>query len=284
MTAAELVQFGVNLSMALKVFSVALERGKTPIWTVVMEPGLLVRSLVAMYVVMPLVAVAIAYAFDLNRALEVGLILLALSPVPPILPKKEIETGGSRRYVLGLLAVASLASIVVVPGGIALIGWFFGEHAIIPLDVTAKVVAVSVFLPLIAGLATARLAPESSGRIARPLSIAATVLLLALFLPILLAARHAIFAQFGNFTILAIVAFSLVGIGVGHLLGGPVEGNRSALALATATRHPGVALAIMHAIAPQNQEVGPVILLYLLVSAIASLPYVGWQKRRVAHA
>lgn len=279
MTTAELVRLGVNLSMALMVFCVALERGGNPVRLVTSEPRLLVRSLVAMYVVMPAVAVAIAINFELNHALEVALILLALSPVPPILPRKEIEAGGSRWYVLGLLAAASLVAILVVPAGLALIGRIFGLALHIPLGVTTQVVATSVLLPLIAGRVVAHFAPKFAGRAAHPLAIAATVLLFVLFLPLLFVTRHAIFAQFGNFTIAAIVIFTVVGLAVGHLSGGPVPGNRAALALATATRHPGVALATLHAVTPQDQGVAPVVLLYLLLSVIVSWPYVAWRKR-----
>ena len=279
MTAAALVQFGVNLSMALMVFCVALKAGTAQVRLGITDPGLLARSLIAMYVVMPLIVVGIAYVLELNHALEVALVLLALSPVPPILPKKEIEAGGSTRYVLGLLAVASLVAVLVVPGGIALIGPIFGQHVMIPAGVTTKVVATSVLLPLIAGFVIAHFVPQFAKKVAGPLSTAANMLLVVLFLPILFAARHVIFAQFGNFTILAIAIFTLVGLAVGHLLGGPLEGDRSALALATATRHPGVALAILHVVAPKDPGIGPVILLYLLVGGIVSFPYVVWRKR-----
>lgn len=279
MTSGQIVHFGVNLSMALMVFCVALKAGAAKARLGLTDPGLLSRSLLAMYVVMPLIVVAIAYFLELNHSLKAALVLLALSPVPPVLPKKEIEAGGSTDYVLGLLAVASLVAIVVVPAGIALIGPIFGQHVMIPISVTTQVVATSVLLPLVAGFVIARLAPQFAARVAGPLGIAATVLLLALFLPILYVARHAVFAQIGNFTILAIAIFTIVGLAVGHMLGGPVEGNRSTLALATATRHPGVALAILHVVSPKDPGIGPVVLLYLLVGGIVSLPYVVWRKR-----
>ena len=279
MKAAQYVHFGVNLSMALMVFCVALKASHGKIRLGLTDAGLLTRSLFAMYVVMPLVAVAIAVLFDLNRALEIALILLALSPVPPILPGKEIEAGGSARFVLGLLAVASLIAIIVVPGGIALIGKVFGERVDIPLNVTAKVVATSVLLPLVAGLVVAHLAPGLARRIANPLATAATVLLVALFLPILFVARHAIFAQFGNYTILAIATFTVIGFAVGHLFGGPDDGNRTALSLAVATRHPGVALAVLHVLGPDDKNVGPVVILYLLIAVLLSVPYLAWRRR-----
>ena len=282
MKAAELVQFGVNFSMALMVFCVALKAGAGKIRPGATNPALLARALVAMFAVMPVIAVAIAVLCDLNRALEVALILLALSPVPPILPRKEIEAGGSAHFVLGLLAVASLVAIVVVPGGVALIGRVFGEHVEISVGVTTSVVATSVLLPLVAGLVVAHLAPGFSRKAANPLALAANVLLIVLFLPVLYVARHAILAQFGNFTILVLALFTVIGLAVGHLLGGPVEGDRTALALAVANRHPGVALAGLHAIGPADTGVAPVVILYLLVAGLASAPYLAWRKSALA--
>jgi BASS family bile acid:Na+ symporter len=78
---------------------------------------------------------------------------------------------------------------------------------------------------------------------------------------------------------LAIAAFILAGIGVGHALGGPDEDDRTVLALSTASRHPGVALAIAGAVLPGQRAVTAVILLSLLVGAIVTGPYVKWRKR-----
>jgi BASS family bile acid:Na+ symporter len=84
----------------------------------------------------------------------------------------------------------------------------------------------------------------------------------------------------GDGSLLAIVAFVAVGLAIGHLLGGPDPDDRTTFALATATRHPGVALVIAAGIFPGGTLVAPALMLYLLVTAIASAPYVMWRKRR----
>jgi BASS family bile acid:Na+ symporter len=72
-----------------------------------------------------------------------------------------------------------------------------------------------------------------------------------------------------------------LGLAVGHLFGGPNPEDRTVLALSTATRHPGVALAIAGANAPGgNKTVLAAVLLYLIVNAIVSIPYVNWRKHR----
>ena len=78
----------------------------------------------------------------------------------------------------------------------------------------------------------------------------------------------------------AIVAFSLAGLAAGHLLGGPDPDDRVVLALATASRHPGVALAIASANFPGQKLVPVAVLLYLIVSAIVSIPYLTGRRRQ----
>jgi bile acid:Na+ symporter, BASS family len=279
MTAAKLIGLGINLSMALMVFGVALTAGAGRLRQAFGDPALLLRSFVAMFLAMPFIAFAIALNFELDRALLIALMLLALSPVPPVLPGKQLKAGGNAGFVLGLLVSSALAAIVVVPAGIELMGRAFGKDLDIPLAVTARVVGFSVLLPVLSGLVLAHLAPALAGRIAGPVSTASSILLLVLFVPVLLAAWNTVMAHAGNFTIVAILVFIAVGLLVGHLLGGPDRDNRTALALATATRHPGVAIAVMHAVAPEDTAVKPVVFLYLLVGIVASIPYVKWRQR-----
>lgn len=282
MTAAKLIGLGINLSMALMVFSVALSAAGERWRDILARPGLLARSLIAMFVVMPVVAVLLAKNFELNRALLVALLLLALSPVPPILPNKQLKAGGGASFVLGLLIVAALASIVIAPVGADLIARLFGRELDVPFAPIARVVGISVLLPVLLGLVVARVAPAFGAKAAGPLSKFAAVLLLVSFLPALWAAWDGIAAQMTNFTVLAIAIFVAIGLLTGHLLGGPDDEDRTALALATATRHPGVAIAVLHAIGPVDPGVVPVVVLYLLVGMVAAAPYVAWRKR--AHA
>ena len=282
MTAAKLIGLGINLSMALMVFSVALSAPGERWRDILARPGLLARSLIAMFVVMPVVAVLLAKNFELNRALLVALLLLALSPVPPILPNKQLKAGGGASFVLGLLVVAALASIVIAPVGADLIARLFGRELDVPFAPIARVVGISVLLPVLLGLVVARVAPAFGAKAAGPLSKFAAVLLLVSFLPALWAAWDGIAAQMTNFTVLAIAIFVAIGLLTGHLLGGPDDEDRTALALATATRHPGVAIAVLHAIGPVDPGVVPVVVLYLLVGMVAAAPYVAWRKR--AHA
>jgi BASS family bile acid:Na+ symporter len=70
----------------------------------------------------------------------------------------------------------------------------------------------------------------------------------------------------------------------GGLLAGGENAN-GALALAAATRHPGLAIAIGAASFPeQTQNATAAVLLFLLVSGAATAPYVQWMKLRAESA
>ena len=84
-----------------------------------------------------------------------------------------------------------------------------------------------------------------------------------------------------NGSMLAIAAFVIIGFVTGHLMGGQDHGHGAVLGLATATRHPGLAMAIATTNFP-TERIGGVLLLYLLVGAIVGIPYVKWAKSRPA--
>jgi bile acid:Na+ symporter, BASS family len=109
---------------------------------------------------------------------------------------------------------------------------------------------------------------------------AGVLLLVAAVVPVLIKMAPAMIALIGDGTLLAMVVFITVGLAVGHLLGGPDPGNRAVLALATAMRHPGVALVIASGTVAGDRVVAPVIALYLLVGTVESIPFVMWRRRQ----
>lgn len=54
------------------------------------------------------------------------------------------------------------------------------------------------------------------------------------------------------------------------------------LAFATASRHPGVAIAIVQMNFPSEPAVTPAVLLYLVTSTVIMIPFQGWLKQSAA--
>jgi BASS family bile acid:Na+ symporter len=235
-----------------------------------------------MYVVVPSAAAALAGLFDLPLAVEVGLLAMAVSPVPPILPGKQLRLGGRTSYVYGLLVAAAVTAIVLVPLAIDVLGRVFRREVHIGVLVVAKLLGVTVLLPLAAGLAIRHLAPTLAERAATWASRLGTALLVAGLLPTLVAVGPGIVALVGTGAVLAIAAVVAAGLAAGHWLGGPEPGDRTALAIAASMRHPGVALAIAGINFPAERLVPATVLLFLLVNLVLTVPYGAWRKARRA--
>src|SRR5262245_11143764 len=115
MTAAKIVILLLQTSIFLTVFSLGLQATWQDATFLFRRRGLLLRSLLAMNIAMPVVAAVIAGAFHINPAVKVALIVLAVSPVPPVLPLQLLKLGGTWSYVCGLLVAAALFSIILAP-------------------------------------------------------------------------------------------------------------------------------------------------------------------------
>lgn len=270
-------------SVFLLVFSLGLQATWQDVTSLFRRPAMLARSLLSMNVIMPVFAAVVAGAFNLNPPVKIALVLLAVSPVPPVLPKKQLKMGGSFSYVHGLLTAMSLLSIVVVPIAIEVLGKIFSHDVHIGPAAVAKVVVKTILLPLGLGLLAHSWAPGFAQKVSPPLGRFGNLLLIVTALPLLLFAGRSIIGLIGNGTLLAMIAFAVVGVAVGHWLGGPDPSERSTLGLATACRHPGLAITIAAATFPEQRKlVAAAILLYLVVSTIVLLPYNAWSKRRLA--
>lgn len=280
MTIAELIPLVIQTSILLLVFGLGLHATLEDVTYLFRRPGLLVRALLAMGVVVPFVAAVLAAVFDLYPPVEIALLLLAVSPVPPILPGKQLKLGGHASYVYGLLVTAALFAIVLVPLMIEVLGWVFQRDAHIAPAAIAKVVLITVLAPIVAGLAVRHFAPALAERIASFVTRLGTVLLVAGLLPILITAWPGIVSLIGNGTILAIAAVVIAGLIAGHLLGGPDPDDRTALAIASAMRHPGVALAIAKVNFPDEKLVFAAVLLFAVVNVIVTIPYAAWRRRQ----
>jgi BASS family bile acid:Na+ symporter len=281
MTIAQLIPIVIAISIVLTVFAFGLNASlEDAIW-LFRKPGLFVRSIFSMNVLMVILAIIAAKLFDIDNALETAIIALALSPVPPIFPKKQRKVGATDSYAVALLVSASLVSIVLIPIWSELLGIIFNFEAHLGLNKILPIVFLKILLPLFAGIVVHRIAPQFADRAARLISLVAMILLVIGVLPVLFISYRAMWAMVGNGVLVAVILFAVVGITAGHLLGGPDPDDRSILALATSTRHPGLAITIAALNFPDRKgAVLIVVLFHLIVGAIVAIPYIKWRESR----
>ena len=282
MTFAELVPLALKASIIMTVFAIGLRAMPRDLIYLVRHPRRLALSLISLFAVMLLAAVVAVRLLDLPRPVEIVLVALALAPVPPLLPKRQAKAGGDASYTVGLLAAAALVSVVWIPAVLSLWNGFHGVHLRASTSALSQIVFVMIVIPLAAGALIRRLAPRFADWIEKPFATTATLLLAAAALPVILKTGPAVMAAIGGGAVMAFAAFVTVGLIAGHALGGQNEDDRTVLALATACRHPGIALSIALLNFPKEPGVAATVVLYLLVSAVVAAPYVALRRRAAA--
>lgn len=273
MSAVEWIILILKTSVILTVLSAGMRASPRDVGFLLARPGTLARTVVSMYLIMPVIAVAVSLLFHLKPVVELAIVALSLAPVPPLIPKRIIKAGGREDYTVALLATASVISVIVIPPAMGVLARIFG----IPLAISAaaifKIVFTMVLLPLAVGVGLRSLAPSFAERAAGPLGKVATLLLLLGLIPTLLATHKQIFSLIGDGTLAAFAGFCAVGLLAGHLLGGPGPGHKVVLAFCSACRHPGVALAIATANFPDEKLAPMALILYLLVTLPVTTAY-----------
>ncbi len=237
------------------------------------QPRSMARALISMQGIMLLLSVVAVATFNLHPAVKLALVTLALSPVPPILPERALHAGARQDYTIGLLVGAALAAIVLIPPSMEILELAFGMPLRMKILSTAGVTVSNILLPLAIGVALRRFWPQLAERVAVPVDRVAVVLLAAGALIALFATYRHILVLIGNGTILAFVAFCVIGVSVGHFFGRKEGENQVVLALATATRHPGMALAIAQANFPEHHLVTAALVIFVFVNAVVSALY-----------
>jgi BASS family bile acid:Na+ symporter len=277
----QLVILALQASVLCMVLGFGLKTTIGDLLSLIRRPGLLVRSVLAVFVVMPAVVVVLTRLFAFRQVVEIALVALAISPVPPLLPQREAKAGGDAQYGLGLMAILALLSIAMVPLALEILGRISGPPLAMSAGAVARVVMISTILPLAAGMLVRAMAPHVAAALEKPMTLIAKGLLVPAALILLVTTAPAVWALIGDGTLVAIVLFVAIGLTVGHVLGGPDPDSAVVLALSTACRHPALAFSIAAANFPE-QRFGAVIVLYLLVGLVAGLPYLAWQRGRIA--
>jgi len=281
MNTQAVVGLALKASIMLTLFGFGLQANREDLLYLWRKPRLLVLSLAAMFVVMPLFALLITHEIHFDAIVVIALLALSASPVPPLLPKKVTKAGGVSPFGLGLMVIAATFSIVYVPLASYLIGKYFNRPFAMGPVAIAKLIGLSVLVPLAAGIVFRKFAPELGARLAQPIIKVAGIVLLVGSLCILAFAFSTAWSFAKNGTIPLFAGFVLVGLLVGHLSAGPDQDERTTLALCTACRHPGLATAVAGTYVSKEDHVFGAILLYLIINVILTAAYVAWQRIRL---
>jgi len=279
MTLMAVMKLLILLSIVLNVIALTMRAKAQDVVYLFQHWRLGLNAFASMFLVVPAVALVMALNFDLRPEVKIALLVLSLSPVPPLLPKKQHKAGGDDCYITGLLVAAALASLVVMPLGLQLFGKLFGVSQFVPVSVVAKTLVLTIAGPMLLGFIIQKLMGARAEPASHVLGKLAMLLLVICGLVVLVMVAPAIWRLIGGGTLAALVAMIVAGLGAGYLLGGPSTENRAALALASATRHPGVALGVIAAAFPDQRLALVAVLMFVLLNVALGIPFLRLVRR-----
>lgn len=266
----------LKLAVGLLIFAIGLGATVQDLTYLWRRPGLMIRSLAAMYVIVPAIAFAMVKVLALAPAVSAALLVLAVSGGAPLLPRK-LSGFGDDAYVFSLTVTSSLLAVVLAPTWVALLSRHFHVSTELSPAVVAAAIAKSFLLPLVVGMVV-RVAwfKDRGDRVAdRLIRVGGLAMTIAGVL--LLVLHWDILPKMGWRAMSTLIALMLAALATGHLLGGPEEDGRTALGIACATRHVGVAVLV--AVSFPGPRTAVLIAAYVVAAAVVSIPYLGWRRR-----
>jgi predicted Na+-dependent transporter len=255
------------LDIAVLVFSVTsmLAVGLSYTLREIMDPlrdlrGVLL-TLAANFVLVPLLAYAVARLLPINQAAEAGLMLVATAAGAPFLIKLTQLANGDTAFGAGVLVLLLAATIIYMPVVVPLVA----PEATVSATSIAMPLIVTMLLPLGAGLfidARFRRLADRLQPISNRVSSIALVVLVALTF---LANFQAILGVFGTGAIAAALLVIGGAFALGYLLGGADPREREVIALATAQRNVAAATVV----ATQSFDDPDVLVMVVVISLVS---------------
>lgn len=271
----------LQIALMLMIASVGLQAHWRDVLETVRKPHGLLRAVVAVNLVVPLAAVLACLALPIETPIKIGIVIMAVSPLAPLVPGKVLRAGMDASRVTGLYAWLAFLSVVIVPATIALLSAIFPADARVSVFAVGKLLAISVFAPLAFGILVATFAPAIADRLAKAFFLVSSAVLALLSVPLLIVEGREVLSLVGNGAVAAMAAAAGAGIAAGHWLGGPDAINQRSLAFAAATRHPGIAAMIAQSNFNGDRKIMLTIILFLAISVIASTIYQIWLRTRL---
>ena len=268
----------LTVSIMASVLVVGLSTTPAEGFSLLRRPGLLLRSFLSIYILVPAVTVVTVGLLPVPLNLKVGLVLLAISSASVTNWGKLSAIPGSEAYEYSLHFLMSLLAIVTVPASLAILTALplAVDAAASPMAV-AQVVAMTVFAPLVVGMLFRYFWPGAAGRIAKPLGKLGGIGILIALLGITVLNFSGL-RELGPLSYLVIAGLCIVSLAIGHILGGPEPGDRVALAVASASRYAGVA-ALIAQLNFHASKAAVIIAAYYLTINIAMIPYMKWAAK-----
>ena len=222
---------------------------------------LVIRAVLANFVVMPLIAIGLGRLLGLQEAQGTGLILLGAAAGAPFLPKLAQLAKADLGFAVGLMVLLMVITIGYLP----LVLPFMLPGVTVDSWAIARSLLLLMLLPLGVALSVNARAPSMATSVKPILDRISSLSLIVLFILLVVVNFTNVIGVLGTGGILAGLLFLVGGLGTGWMLGGPARSTRQVLALGTAQRNIAAALVVA------GQFSDPNVVVMVVVVAIVGL-------------
>ena len=224
--------------------------------------SLVVKSLIASFVLVPILGFLLATFMPVTEGAGIGIIIVACAAGAPFLPKLVQVAKGDIAFGVGLMTLLMVLTVIYMPIVLPLL--------LQGVSVDAMAIATSLFfqmlVPLGIGLFIKARYEEIAANIQPTFAQASNFALIALMVLSLILGFDSIIGAFGSWSILASILFIIGAFVIGYLLGGPGKDTRSVVSLGTAQRNLAAAM-----IVAGGNFTDPDVLIVVLIVAIIGL-------------
>ena len=286
MTIIEVLPDLLLIALALVMLGLGFELTLGDFARVLKYKGAVALALVLQVFVLPLACFAIVWAFGLNAALAVGLLILAASPGGVTANLFSHLYGGKVAMNISLTAINTVLAIVTLPLisnlAISIYAPAGSEGAVVPLQFgkVAQVVAV-VLVPVAIGMTVRAFAAGFAAKMQKPFKIISAVVLASFALMAMVSEFDALVASFASLGP-AVIAFNVISLLAGFFVSTAVgldEGTSRAISFEIGIHNSTLALYIALSVLANFQIALPAAL-YSVSMYVTALLFGLWLTRR----
>jgi bile acid:Na+ symporter, BASS family len=217
------------------MLSIGLQTTAGDLRSLLRSRGLFVRSLLANFVVVPIVGIVLVKTLPLKPEAATALLLLACTPggISALQFTTKIKgaslCAGSNAFLLSIVAVFLSPALLTL---------------VLPADVSVGIpygrallwVLVYMLLPLVAGTLMRSRAERLAEKLSKPCAIVSAILFVVV-LVLIMGWRKDAMSAVGREALLYMLLFVVISMAVGWFMGGPAQETRMVLATVTGMRH-----------------------------------------------
>ena len=197
-----------------------------------------ISAIVASYIILPLLATAIARLFGLDPTLRYGLVLLSMAAGAEVGPIFTAKSNANVSLAGGILAMSIAITIIYIP---LMIGVFLPDVEVDVKHLVLKLI-LTIVVPLLLGLFIRSRFEKVAHAAEKYLHIISRLFVVLLLLTLIGLYYKPFIGLFGTYTLLAGVIYIVVTFAIGYLLGWPERGSMLAMGYMHGARNASVAV------------------------------------------